>query len=161
LRVWQRQQQYTADLIREFQLLTLDDESARHGLPGRLLEVADEFVVKYGTYSDALTAEREAALARGEVMIDASIPLLSNTPELIESVRTLLDDVEEYCPERCPAHPERTPGCPRPAGVDHDGDAPPVRRPATGTVAGESDLARNTPARARASPRNHGASVVA
>jgi len=97
LRVWQRQQQYTNDLIREFQLLTLGDQTLRHGVPGRLLDVAADFVVKYGTYSEAIMAEREAALARGEIAIDATIPLLSNTPELVGSVRTLLGEVDAFC----------------------------------------------------------------
>ena len=97
LRVWQRQQEYTNDLLREFQLLTLSDDGARKGPPGRLLEVANDFISKYGVYSAALTAEREAALARGEVTLDSSVPLLANTPELVESVRALLVEVEDYC----------------------------------------------------------------
>ena len=97
LLVWKRQQEYTNDLLREFQLLTLSDDGARNGPPGRLLEVADDFIVKYGNYSAALTAEREAALARGEITIDSSVPLLANTPELVESVRALLVEVEDYC----------------------------------------------------------------
>jgi hypothetical protein len=97
LRVWKRQQEYTYDLLREFQLLTLADDGARNGPPGRLLAVADEFIAKYGSHSAALTAEREAALARGEITIDSSVPLLVDTPELVESVRALLVEVDDYC----------------------------------------------------------------
>ena len=101
LRVWHRQQEYTHDLLREFQLLT----SARGAVgdadppdvPARLLAVADEFVSKYGSYSTRIAEDRESALRRGEVAIDSTVPLPAETPALVASVRDLLVDVEDYC----------------------------------------------------------------
>ena len=102
LRVWQRQQEYTHDLLREFQLLTIrtsqdSQESCTHAVPARLLALADEFITKYGTYSTRIAAEREEALRRGEVTIDSSVPMPAETPELVASVRDLLGEVDDYC----------------------------------------------------------------
>ena len=54
-------------------------------------------MVRYGAYSATITAEREAAIDAGQVTIDSHVPLPAETPELIESVRALLADVDEYC----------------------------------------------------------------
>jgi hypothetical protein len=101
LRVWHRQQEYTHDLLREFQLLT----SARgdvggadlNDVPAKLLAVADEFVTKSGSYSARIAEDRESALRRGEVAIDSTVPLPAETPALVASVRDLLLEVEDYC----------------------------------------------------------------
>jgi hypothetical protein len=102
LRVWQRQQEYTHDLLREFQLLTSSrgdgpHKPPAHAVPAKLLALADEFVTKYGSYSTRIVKEREAALRRGEVTIDSSVPLPAETPDLVASVRDLLVEVDEYC----------------------------------------------------------------
>jgi hypothetical protein len=101
LLVWRRQQEYTHDLLREFQLLITDKKREgrleAHEVPVKLLAVADEFVTKYGSYSTPIAEEREAALRRGEVSIDSSVPLPAETPELVTSIRSLLVEVEDYC----------------------------------------------------------------
>ena len=101
LRVWLRQQEYTHDLLREFQLLitdkTREGQLQAHAVPVKLLAVADEFVTKYGSYSRPIAEEREAALGRGETTITSSVPLPAETPELVASVRSLLVEVEDYC----------------------------------------------------------------
>ena len=100
LKVWHRQQEYTHDLLREFQLLT-SGGSARQpdalDVPTKLLTVADDFVTKYGAYSTRIAEDREAALRRGEVTMDSSVPLPAETPALVESVRALLVEVDDYC----------------------------------------------------------------
>jgi len=101
LRVWHRQQEYTHDLLREFQLLTSSRDGGRepaaHDVPAKLLAVADEFLSKYGSYSTRIAQDREAALRRGEVAIDSSVPLPAETPSLVASIRVLLAEVEDYC----------------------------------------------------------------
>jgi len=101
LRVWHRQQEYTHDLLREFQLLTsgrvADEPGSAHDVPAKLLAVADEFVTKYGAYSTRIAGERDAALLRGEVTMESTVPLPSETPALVASVRALLVEVEDYC----------------------------------------------------------------
>lgn len=100
LRIWHRQQEYTHDLLREFQLLT-SGGSARQpdalDVPVKLLAVADEFVTKYGFYSTRIAEDRDAALRRGEVTMDSSVPLPAETPALVASVRALLIEVDDYC----------------------------------------------------------------
>jgi hypothetical protein len=97
LRVWHRQQEYTHDLLREFQLLTSGREPGVHDVPAKLLAVADEFLTKYGSYSTRLAEDRLAALRRGEVTMDSTVPLPAETPQLVDSVRELLLEVEDYC----------------------------------------------------------------
>ena len=100
LKVWHRQQEYTHDLLREFQLLT-SGGSARQpaalDVPAKLLAVADEFLTKYGSYSTRIAEDREAALRRGEVTMDSAVPLPAETPALVASVRALLVEVDDYC----------------------------------------------------------------
>ena len=97
LRVWHRQQDYTHDLLREFQLLTSAGDTRAHAVPAKLLAVADEFLTKYGSLSTRLAEDRLAALRRGEVTIDSSVPLPAETPSLVASIRDLLVEVEDYC----------------------------------------------------------------
>ena len=100
LRVWHRQQAYTNDLLREFQLLTSGGSARRPealDVPVKLLAVADEFVTKYGSYSTRIAEDREAALRRGEVTMDSTVPLPAETPALVQSVRALLVEVDDYC----------------------------------------------------------------
>src|SRR5919112_157601 len=92
LRLWRRQQEYTADLLREFQLLTSRGQDTS-GVPSKLLAVADDFLARYGNLSVQLTAERDAALERGEVTIDSVVPMPAETPALVASVRALLLEV--------------------------------------------------------------------
>jgi hypothetical protein len=97
LRVWHRQQDYTHDLLREFQLMTSAGDAGVHAVPAKLLAVADEFLTKYGSLSTRLAEERLAALRRGEVTIDSSVPLPAETPDLVASVQDLLVEVDDYC----------------------------------------------------------------
>jgi len=97
LRVWHRQQDYTHDLLREFQLLTSAGDTGVHAVPAKLLAVADEFLTKYGSLSTRLAEERLAALRRGEVTIDSSVPMPAETPDLVASVQDLLVEVDDYC----------------------------------------------------------------
>lgn len=97
LRIWQRQQEYTHDLLREFQLLVAGHDMGQHEVPHRLLTVADTFVTRYAGLVDALTAERQGALDAGLVKIDSVVPLPPETPDLILEVRKVLAEVEEYC----------------------------------------------------------------
>jgi hypothetical protein len=97
LRVWHRQQEYTHDLLRELQLLSSGQEPGGHDVPAKLLAVAEEFVTKYGSYSRPIAQDRDAALRRGEVTIDSSVPLPAGTPALVGSIKALLAEVEDYC----------------------------------------------------------------
>lgn len=97
LLVWRRQQEYTNDLLREFQLLTTSRTRESTAVPAKLLAVADDFLTRYGSLSVRLTTEREAALERGEVTQDSVVPLPAETPQIVASLRALLVEVEEYC----------------------------------------------------------------
>jgi hypothetical protein len=99
LRLWARQQQYTDDLLREFNLLLLGEQSGEmhSSAPGRLVGLADMFTTNFGPLIDAIRAERQAALDAGKDRIDSQIPILENLPDLLEQVRVVLESADEFC----------------------------------------------------------------
>lgn len=99
LRLWERQQEYTQGVLREFALLLSGEASGtlQHEPPGQLLALAEMFTRSFGPLLDTITAEREAALAEGRDRIDSHVPLVEGTPELLEQVRLVLEDVDRYC----------------------------------------------------------------
>ena len=99
LRLWARQQQHTEELLREFNLLLLGQESgqATHAAPGQLVTLAEMFTRNFGVLLDQLTEARQAAYDAGADRMDSVVPLVPDLPELIDQVRRVLDVVDEFC----------------------------------------------------------------
>jgi hypothetical protein len=99
LRLWERQQQYSDGVLREFELLVSGEASGvlEHEPPGQLLALAEMFTRNFGPLLDAIYEEREQALAQGQDRVDSHIPLVQGAPELLEQVAVVLARVDAYC----------------------------------------------------------------
>ena len=97
LRLWAEQQEHFDSLMREFQLLLAGEESGLAPAPRMLADLADMFTTRFGPLLNAINEERQAALDRGEDRIDSRIPLIEETPALLDQVRTVMAAVDEYC----------------------------------------------------------------
>ena len=99
LRLWAEQQEHTEGLLREFALLLIGERSGemRDAAPGRLLALADMMTARFGPLLDSITAERQAALDRGQDRLDSHVPMPEGTPELLEGVRAVFEDADAFC----------------------------------------------------------------
>jgi hypothetical protein len=99
LRLWARQQQHTEELLREFNLLLLGQESgqATHAAPGQLVALAEMFTRNFGVLLDQLAEARQRAYDAGADRMDSVVPLVPDLPELLDQVRRVLAVVDEFC----------------------------------------------------------------
>jgi hypothetical protein len=82
LKLWAQQEEYTQDLLREFQLLLMGEQSGQlhDAAPGQLVVLANLFQTRFGPLLQAISAERQAAFDAGLDRIDSTIPLVEGTP---------------------------------------------------------------------------------
>ena len=98
-----RSTQHFDELIREFALISMDTDRARPStdtarpVPVRLLALVDELNASYATFTAAVTAERDEAVARGETEIDLTYDLPASVVAACHELGTLLDEVDDYC----------------------------------------------------------------
>ena len=99
LRLWARQQEHSENIMREFQLILLGQESDEvvGSAPAQLLDLASMFTSRFGPLINNINEQREAALAAGRDRMDSQVPLVEGLPALLEQVRTVLAAVDEYC----------------------------------------------------------------
>jgi hypothetical protein len=99
LHLWAEQEEYTAALLREFSLLLIGEESGRlrAAAPGQLVDLANSFNTRFGPLLQSISAERQAAYAKGLDRLDSRIPLVEGTPELLEQVRHVLTAADDFC----------------------------------------------------------------
>jgi hypothetical protein len=99
LRLWAQQQQHTEELLREFNLVLLGQESGQstHAAPGQLVALAEMFTRNFGVLLDQLTQARQAAYDAGADRMDSVVPLPADLPKLLDQVRRVLAVVDEYC----------------------------------------------------------------
>ena len=96
LEIWQRAQEHTDGLLREFALIVQDAE-AMAATPGRLLALVQELRAGYGEFSDAQRLQMEAALERGEADIDLTYHVPPAVAGAAEGLGEMLDEADEYC----------------------------------------------------------------
>jgi hypothetical protein len=99
LRLWAQQEEYTQDLLREFQLLLMGEQSGlmRESAPGQLVQLATLFQTRFGSLLQSISEERQAAYDRGLDRIDSQIPLIEGAPALLEQVRQVLEAADDFC----------------------------------------------------------------
>jgi hypothetical protein len=99
LRLWAEQEEYTQDLLREFQLLLMGEQSGRmkESAPGQLIELANLFQTRFGSLLQSISEERQSAYDRGLDRIDSAIPLIEGAPQLLEQVRQVLEAADDFC----------------------------------------------------------------
>ncbi|HEV2760547.1 MAG TPA: hypothetical protein VGV86_13360 [Acidimicrobiales bacterium] len=96
LEIWQRSQEHTDGLLREFALIVQDSE-ARAATPGRLLALVQELRAGYGEFSAAQRLQMEAALERGEADIDLTYRVPPAVAGVAQALVELLDEADQYC----------------------------------------------------------------
>ena len=100
LELRERSRQHGADLLREMTLISTSQAAGTAGrdVPARLLELAQELDAVYGPYVASTTEEMEAALDRGEQVLDEVVYRLpSSSGAFVQRVADLLAELEEYC----------------------------------------------------------------
>jgi ElaB/YqjD/DUF883 family membrane-anchored ribosome-binding protein len=100
LELRERSRQHGADLLREMTLISTSQTAgtAGRGVPARLLELAQELDAVYGPYVASTTEEMEAALDRGEQVLDEVVYRLpASSGAFVQRVAEVLAEVEQYC----------------------------------------------------------------
>jgi predicted phosphoribosyltransferase len=94
LKLHQRATEHHEELMREFQLLALDESK---DVPRRLVELIDELTATYSSASSAADAVRDAALERGEESVDLTYVVPAAAAEACERLERMLDEADEFC----------------------------------------------------------------
>jgi hypothetical protein len=98
VQVWAAAQEHADELIREFALITGDqDRQGAHAVPARLTELIEELTAQYG----GLNTEQEVALARaaaeGVESMDLSFAVPPAAGAAAARLGGMLDDADDYC----------------------------------------------------------------
>lgn len=103
LDLYARATQWQADLMREFALITIGEESG-HGradsdvpVPARLLKVVGEMRDRYAALTASTTQEIEEAQRLGEASADVTYSLPPEAADDLRQLGELLDEVDEFC----------------------------------------------------------------
>ena len=98
LRLWFEQNEYFEGLLREYRLL-LDGQAAAPSPPAprRLIELAEELAGRFGGVLQTVNAERQRALDAGLDRMDSVMPVSDALPAVLEHVRAVLEESDEYC----------------------------------------------------------------
>ena len=94
-----RQQMRTADLMREFQLLTLDGKHGPGGghTPDLLLHFAGTMYESFGAELEAPRLELDRAHAAGDPSTELRYPLTPESPTQILAYARLMEDADAFC----------------------------------------------------------------
>jgi hypothetical protein len=98
-----RSTQHFDEVMREFALITLDTERAREDsdsarrVPVRLLALVDELTKNFSAFTEAVTADREEAAARGDQEVDLIYRLPATAAEACHQLEDLLAEVDDFC----------------------------------------------------------------
>jgi hypothetical protein len=89
--------QHQQELLREFALIQLSDETARQEVPSRLLEVVDRQRREFSTLSFRRSVELEAAIKRGDAHFDIEIDVPPAAGPAALEMRETLQAADEFC----------------------------------------------------------------
>ena len=89
--------QHFEELSREFFLLAESDESVRHDVPGRLLQLSDDLRRRFGAFSSDNDALLDDAAERGEPTIDLTLAIPRDAGQAAVDLEAMLDEVDAYC----------------------------------------------------------------
>lgn len=99
VRLWDRANQHTAELMREFALLRVgrDSGTARHEAPQALLQLVADLRVRYAGASSNQEAEFQAAVDAGERARDFTYEVPVTVGDACLTLLELLDAADDYC----------------------------------------------------------------
>lgn len=97
--LWQRAQEHSDALMREFALMAADPQAAadeRH-VPRRLLELMRELEAGYAGFTGEQEAQLADAVARGRQEIDLHYRVPRDAGQAARRLGELLDEADRYC----------------------------------------------------------------
>ena len=103
LPVYARSTQHFDELMREFALISLDTGRQRPStdtarpVPLRLLQLVDQLVQDFASFTASQEVARDEALARGEAELDLVYELPIAAAEASRRLGELLEEVDDYC----------------------------------------------------------------
>jgi hypothetical protein len=89
--------QHQQELMREFALIQLSDDSARQDVPARLLEVVDRHRHEFSTLSFRRIDELAEAIQRGDPHMDMEIDVPPTAGPAALEMRSTLAEADEFC----------------------------------------------------------------
>jgi hypothetical protein len=97
-----RQQQRTLELMRELQLLSLDEQSrsGASGAPDRLVDFAERMFAAFGAELEAPREDLERAFETGEPSTELHYPLTADRVAQILDYARLMEEADELCREQ-------------------------------------------------------------
>ena len=87
-------QQHGEELQREFTHVAATES---HSVPARLLALSEQLRGQYGSFTDPVQEEIDAAIARGDEAIDVTFEVPAAVGDAAEQLWSLLEEVDEYC----------------------------------------------------------------
>jgi hypothetical protein len=89
--------QHSQELMREFALIQLSDDSARQDVPARLLEVVDRHRRHFSALSFRRTGELAEAIQQGSRHIDMELDVPPTARHAAVEMLTTLAEADEFC----------------------------------------------------------------
>jgi hypothetical protein len=96
VRILQRAREHGDGMMREFALIQLS-ETDHHGVPRKLLELADELKSRFSGFTAGTDAELAAAEASAAEEVDLHYTLPAEASEACIRLGELLDEADGYC----------------------------------------------------------------
>ncbi|MCW2615895.1 MAG: hypothetical protein JWN08_2889 [Frankiales bacterium] len=98
VRVWDRAGTHTAELLREFALLTIGSQAGTtRQVPDELLALVGDLRARYAGASSAQAAELEQAVEAGESVHDFTYEVPDGIGQACQTLLELLDAADDYC----------------------------------------------------------------
>jgi hypothetical protein len=88
------------DVMREFAMLALAEETDEEHTPKRLLELVDVLGRRYAAAAARPDAEVDAAIDRGDETIDIVYHVPDHLADAADELAALMDEADEFCRER-------------------------------------------------------------
>lgn len=93
--LWQRAQEHSDGLLREFALIAQDEPPA--STPAQLLDLVKEMNAGFGAFSVEQRRQMEAAHARNETEIDLAYEVPAAAGPAAQRLSDMLDEADDYC----------------------------------------------------------------
>lgn len=99
LQLFAKAREHHDELMREFTLLALRPPQDRpgHHVPRRLIELIEVLGHKYGASSERSDNAREAAIDRGELVMDLAYTLPTSAVSAIQQLHELMEEADAFC----------------------------------------------------------------
>lgn len=92
-----RSMDHTREIMREFALIRLSDEDAQASVPGRLVEMTEQYRSQFAAISFRGFGEVSTAYERGEEHIDLEINLPTRVRSRVLELAALQREADEFC----------------------------------------------------------------